>query len=198
MDISRFISDEQDEASAHKILTKVQDLLAAGETIEYIAVQKNLVVNLSPDAIVLTNRRFILVKPSLLGMTFHDVPWRDVHDVHMSEQMLGATLVCRTVSGAFLSLDKIPKKQARRVYTYAQKIEEDAYERRRQLELEKSRAAAGGVVVNAPAAAPPAIPAAPTPEDPMAALSKLKQLHAADLITAEEFEKKKAEILARL
>jgi hypothetical protein len=198
MDISRFIGEEQDEGFVRKIVDKVADLLTAEERIEYVAVQKNLVVTISPDAIVLTGRRFILVKPGLLGMTFHDVPWREVHDVHMSEQMIGATLVCRTTAGAVLSLDKVPKKQARRVYAYAQKVEEEAYEKRRQMELDTLRAGAGGVVLQAPAVAPVAAPVAPVAEDPLAALSKLKQLRDAELITAEEFEGKKAEILARL
>ena len=198
MDISRFIGEEQDERFVRRIIDKVGDLLTAEESIEYVAVQKNLVVTISPDAVVLTSRRFILVKPGLLGMIFHDVPWREVHDVHMSEQMIGATLVCRTTTGAVLSLDKVPKKQARRVYAYAQKVEEEAYEKRRQMELDTLRAGAGGVVLQAPVAAPAVAPAAPVADDPLAALSKLKQLRDAELITVGEFEGKKAEILARL
>ena len=64
------------------------------------------------------------------------------------------------------------------------------------------RAAAGGVVVHAPIAAPampPPMPAQQQPgDDPMAALAQLKKLREADLITEEEFAAKKSEILARL
>jgi ribosomal protein S19 len=198
--ISQFLSDEQDESAVRKILPKVSELLTKDETIEYIAVQKKLVVNISPDAIVITNKRFIMVHPSLFGMTFSDHPWREVQDVHMSEQMIGATLSCKTTSGKTLVLDGIPKKQARRVYAYAQGVEEQAYDKRQQLELEKMRASAGGVVVHAPAAATnqQPQPAAPTADDPLAALAQLKKLLSAELITEEEFGIKKAEILARL
>ena len=120
----------------------------------------------------------------------------------MSEQMMGATLTCRTTTGAFMSIESIPKRQARKVYSYAQSVEEQAYERRQQVELEKMRASAGGVVLHAPAPAnqmvPPPLPTATPVEDPMASLAQLKRLRDADLISDDEFASKKAEILARL
>lgn len=196
--INQFLSDEQDEGAVRKILPKVSELLTKDESIEYIAVQKKLVVNISPDAIVLTNKRLIMVQPSLFGMQFQDFPWREVANVHMSEQMVGATLTCNTTAGKTVALDSIPKKQARRVYSYAQGVEEQAYEKRQQIELEKMRASAGGVVLHAPVAAPAPAAASVPAEDALAALSQLRKLLEAELITADEFAGKKAEILARL
>jgi len=49
-----------------------------------------------------------------------------------------------------------------------------------------------------PAAPAPAMPAPTAPPDPVEQLRKLGELRDADLITAEEFEAKKAEILGRL
>lgn len=206
--ISQFLSEEQDESAVRKIVPKVSEILTKDEVIEYLAVQKKLVVNISPDAIVLTNRRFILVQPSLFGMQFHDVPWREVHDVHMSEQIVGATLTCRTTTGRSLTLDSIPKKQARKVYAYAQQVEEQAYEKRQQVELEKIRAGAGGVVIHSPTQAGAPAPAIPPPlpaqekqksaDNPVEALATLKKLLQAELISEEEFGAKRSEILARL
>ncbi|KHM93201.1 SHOCT domain-containing protein, partial [Xanthomonas vesicatoria] len=124
----------------------------------------------------------------------------EVLDVHMSEQMLGATIMCRTTQGAYASIDSLPKKQARRVYAYAQQVEESAYEKRQQLEFDKLRASAGGVVVHAPPAHLQASTAPQTPamDDPVQVLGKLKQLLDAGLVTQQEFDAKKAEILARL
>jgi len=198
--IDDFLSDEQDEGAVRKILAKVQDLLTEDEDIKYIAVQKKL-VNISPDAVVLTNKRFILVRPSLFGMQFQDFPWREVDNVHMSEQFVGATLTCKTTTGKQVAVDTIPKKQARRVYAYAQHVEERAYEKRQQIELEKMRASAGGVVVHAPAptaTSTSAVPSSPPVNDPLASLAQLKKLREAELITEEEFARKKAQILARL
>lgn len=200
--LAQFLTDEQDPVAVGKILPKVNELLTRDEQVDYIAVQKKMVMNLSPDAVVLTNRRFIVVQPKLFEMTFRDVPWREVLDVHMSEQMLGATIMCRTTQGSYISIDSLPKKQARRVYAYAQQVEESAYEKRQQLEFDKLRASAGGVVVHAPsqqgAVAPSPVAAIPATDDPVQVLSKLKQLLDAGLVTQEEFDAKKAEVLARL
>lgn len=57
-----------------KILPRITELLTRDEQVEYIAVQKKMMMNFSPDAVVLTNRRFIVVYPKLLGMTFRDFP----------------------------------------------------------------------------------------------------------------------------
>lgn len=201
--MTQFLTDEQDEAAVRKILPKVSELLTKDELIEYIAVQKKLVMNLSPDAVVLTNRRFILVRPKMLGMTFQDFPWREVQDVHMSEQMIGATITCTTTSEKIVALDNVPKKQARRVYAYAQQVEEHAYEKRQQIELEKLRASAGGVVLHAPSAPVPqpaqaSATATQVTDDPIQVLGKLKQLLEAGLVTQHEFDSKKSEVLARL
>ncbi|MEC5125296.1 PH domain-containing protein [Verrucomicrobiales bacterium BCK34] len=192
----RLISDEQDPAAVKKILSKVSGLLTSGEEVNYVCVQKKPVVTISPDAIVLTNRRFIFVHPKLTGFTFKDFQWRQVHDVHLSEQMLGATISCLIVGGEKVQLDSIPKKQARKVYAYAQQMEENMLEERRERSMEEKRAAAGGVVIQN---AIPSLLQSQTPtDDPMQQLSKLKQLLDAGLIEQSEFDSKKAEILSRM
>ena len=71
--------------------------------------------------------------------------------------------------------------QAQQIYRIAQEQEETALEERRQRHLEESRAQAGGVVVQAPAA-PSAATEPASGEDPMETLQKLKQMLDADLI----------------
>jgi hypothetical protein len=191
----KLVSDEQDPAAVRKILGKINDLLTQGETVDYVCVQKKPVVTISPDAIVLTSRRFIVARPKLTGFTFQDFQWKQVHDVHLSEQMLGATISCVIVGGLRFSVDSLPKKQARRVYAYAQQVEEQMTEVRRERALEEKRAGAGGVNIQAAFTAPPQ--AAPQ-EDPMAQLTKLKQMLDGGLIEQREFDSKKAEILKRM
>lgn len=199
-DLSKFLEDEQDPAVVQKLVTRVQELLTKAESIQYIGVQKKPIVTLSPDAVVLTNHRFMIVRPKLMGMTFEDYPWREVANVHMSEQLLGATITCTTTSGRKSMIDSIPKKQARRIYSYAQEIEERAHLARRNMELERLRASAGGVVVHAPAIGAPPLPqqSPPQQDDPVAVLSKLKKMLEAGLIEQAEFDAKKAEILSRM
>lgn len=192
----KLVADEQDPSAVKKMLGKVHDLLTKGETVDYICVQRKPVVTISPDAIILTNRRFIVAKPKLTGFTFEDFLWKQVHDVHLSEQMLGATISCVIVGGRKVSLDSLPKKQARRVYSYAQEIEEQMIEERRERTLEEKRAGAGGVTIQTAFGAPS--PDAAVQDDPMAQLGKLKQMLEAGMIDQGEFEAKKAEILRRM
>lgn len=193
--MSAFLGDEQDPAVVAKMVAKAKDLLTSGEQIEYIAVQKKPLVNIAPDGILLTNKRFMIVRPKLLGMTFQDYIWRDIGNVHMSEQMLTATVTCTVAGGTPLKIDSIPKKQARKIYAIAQEKEERVREERRLRDMEEKRAAAGGITIAAPNQQPIAGPAT---DDPMAVLGKLKSMLDAGLIQQQEYESKKAEILSRM
>lgn len=193
--VSAFLGDEQDPAAVAKIVAKAKDLLTTGEQIEYIAVQKKPIVNIAPDGILLTNKRFMIVRPKLLGMTFQDYIWRDIGNVHMSEQMLTATITCTVSGGAPLKIDSIPKKQARKIYSIAQEKEERVREERRMRDMEEKRAAAGGITIAAPGHMSAA---AAAPDDPMTVLGKLKSMLDAGLIQPQEYEAKKAEILGRM
>ena len=90
-----------------------------------------------------------------------------------------------------MRIDDLVKEQARRLYAIAQEMEENVREELRMREMEEKRAAAGGIVVQGATSQSAG-------EDPMQALSKLKQLADAGLITTDEYEAKKKEILARL
>lgn len=199
MDISRLLTDEQDPAVVQKLVDRVIQLLTSGEVIQYIAVQKKPIVTISPGAVVLTNFRFMIVRPRLTGMTFEDFPWREVQDVHMSEQLLTATINCQTIRGGVSAIDSIPKSQARQIYTYAQEVEERAYAARRDAELERLRTSASQVIVHnasQPASGGDSTPTAP--EDPVLLLSKLKKMLDAGLIEQAEYNAKKVEILSRM
>jgi len=193
--LSAFLGDEQDPAAVSKMVAKAKDLLTSGEQIEYIAVQKKPLVNIAPDGVLLTNKRLMIVRPKLLGMTFQDYIWRDIGDIHMSEQMLTATITCTVAGGTPLKIDSIPKKQARKIYAIAQEKEERVREERRMRDMEEKRAAAGGITIAAPGQS---TTLAPTADDPMAVLGKLKSMLDAGLIQQQEYEAKKAEILGRM
>lgn len=196
--INDLITDEQDPKVIEKVLPKVQDFCTSTEEIKYIAVQKKtLGINFSPDCIALTNKRVIIIRPKSFGlsMDFKDYSWMNISDIHMKEGMLSATITVKTLSGESDSMDDIPKAQARKLYRFGQEMEETKKEERRQRDLEDKRATAGGgIVINTPAAAAPAVPV----EDPMEKLTKLKSMLDMGIITQEEFEAKKADILSKM
>jgi len=193
--VDKLIGDDQDRKVVEKFVKNASDLLTKGEEIEYVAIQKKPIVNIAPDGVILTNKRFILVHPKLTGMTFQDHIWREVADIHISEQMMTATISCLIVGGKKLELDSLPKKQARKVYAYAQEVEERMAIERRDRDLEEKRAAAGGIVMQS---SPTPTPTAPPGDDPIATLEKLKKMLDGGLIEAAEYETKKTEILARM
>ena len=194
--IRRFLNEEQDPAVVKQVLLKVKQILTSSEEILYIAVQKSL-INLSPDCVVLTNKRFIIYRPKLLGgASFQDYIWRDLKDARLKEGMLRATLTMHTVKGQVLTVGDIPKVQARKLYAYAQEMEEKVRQERRLRAMEEKRAAAGGIVLQG--GTPTAQAPSTSQEDPVQNLMKLKEMLDAGLITAEEYDAKKADILSRM
>ncbi len=199
MEIEKFLNESQDPKTVDKILKKVSELLTKGETVDYIAVQKKPVVNLSPDCIALTNRRIIFCRPKNLGvsMSFQDILWKDVENCHIEEKILGSIFTVKSVKNKFIiTLDYLPKAQARLLYRYAQEKEEEMERYRRHLELEKSRAQAGKININS--ARDTENNSYRQEKDPVESLKKLKRLLEEALISQEEFNKKKTEILSKL
>ena len=195
---TKFLNENQDPKSVEKLLSKVSGLLTADEEVQYIAVQKKPVLNTSPDCVALTNKRVIFCRPKNFGlsMEFKDHQWKDVIDIHIKENMLGADFTIKTAKGSDL-MDYLPKDQARKLYQFGQGKEEEARDYRRQRDLEDKRAAAGGgIVVNAGAAPPP--PPLNNPDDPMEKLKRLKAMLEYELLTQTEYDERRAAILATL
>ena len=196
--LSTLLGDDQDVNVVEKVTKKAKELLTNGEQIEYIGIQKKPLITIAPDAVLLTNKRFMIVRPKMMGMTFEDHVWREVVNVHMSEQMLTATISCTIIGGKKIEIDSIPKKQARRIYAYAQEVEERMHDERRARDMEEKRAAAGGVIIQSPVSMPMQQSAAAIVDDPITVLTKLKNMLDAGLIEASEYESKKTEILSRM
>lgn len=195
--LKKFLNEEQDPNVVSSVFSKVSEILTKDEEIIYIAVQNKPMINIAPDCVVLTNRRFIIYKPKLLGrIDFTDYIWRDLRDAKLKEGLMGATLTMLTVHDQRFTVEYLPKKQARKLYSIAQEMEELVKEERRVRAMEETRAAAGGVYLQNPVATQQN--QQPTEDDPFAILKKLKSMLDADLITEEEYNSKKTEILSRM
>ncbi|WP_027387365.1 PH domain-containing protein [Chryseobacterium gregarium] len=208
MNIKNFLNEEQDPQAVEKLLGRINSLLTSQESVEYIAVQKKPVLNLSSDCIALTNRRIIFCRPRNFGLSmgFQDYSWVDVADCHIKEGIIGSTFIMRTTMGFTNMMDYLPKAQARKLYQYAQEIEERMRSVRREKDLETRRASAGGGVtvnnatpiITSPQHFQQVKPLMIENEDPFALLQKLKGLAENGIISQEEFEEKKNEILSRV
>lgn len=217
--IDKFLRDEQDPKAVEKVYSRLVDLLTTGEEIIYIAVQKKPIVNLFPDCIAITNKRLLFFTPANLGLSikFVDFVWKDIVDVFTKEEIIGAVFSVKTTIGTEMGVDYLPKVQARKLYQYAQERKEAEREARRLRELEEKRAESGALNIDhasnlgfqPPVAATPqpvaasTIPTAPAApvEEPKKdelteKLKRLKTLFESGLISQEEYNHKKLELLS--
>lgn len=137
--IKKFLNEEQDPKAIEKITSKLNDLLMKNEEIGYIGVQKKPALTVFPDSIVLTNKRIIICQPKNLGlsMDFIDYTWDQIEGTFVKENILGSEFSFNTKTDMTVSIDYIPKIQARKIYTFAKE----------QLDILKQ-----GAVPNTPAA----------------------------------------------
>jgi hypothetical protein len=223
--IEKFLKEEQDPKAVERIYGRLVDLLSTGEEILYIAVQKKPIVNLFPDCIALTNKRILFFTPANLGLSikFVDFVWKDIVDVYTREEIIGAIFSVKTTNGAEMGVDYLPKVQARKLYQYAQERKEAEREARRLRDLEEKRAESGAMQIEQaaplayqpvapayqpPVAAPAHVPtpppapvAAPVQEEPKKdelteKLKRLKMLFENGLISQEEYNAKKLDLLS--
>ena len=119
--LKKFLNEEQDPKAIEKITAKLNDLLMKNEEIGYIGVQKKPAITVFPDSIVLTNKRIIMCKPKNLGlsMDFTDYAWEDIAGTFVKENILGSEFSFSTKTDIQVSIDYIPKTQARKIYTFA-------------------------------------------------------------------------------
>jgi hypothetical protein len=160
-----------------------------------------------------------------LSIKFVDFVWKDIVDVYTREEIIGAVFSAKTTNGAEMGVDYLPKVQARKLYQYAQERKEAEREARRLRDLEEKRAESGSMqmghanevalqpaapVVQPPVAVAPA-PAPTPPPAPIAApiaheepkkdeltekLKRLKMLFENGLISQEEYNAKKLDLLS--
>jgi hypothetical protein len=145
-------------------------------------------------------------------MEFIEYFWKDIKNCQMKEEIFGASFTIILLNSEPYSIDYIPKIQARRLYKIAQEQDELHSQLIRERDLEEKRASAGSVyMTQSPPVQESASPIqepiqeivvdepAPIAEqnDIMNSLQKLKTLFDAGLLTQDEFESKKAEILSR-
>ncbi|HSD14603.1 MAG TPA: PH domain-containing protein [Flavobacterium sp.] len=119
--LKKILNEDQDPKAIEKITSKLENLLMSNEEVGYIAVQKKPAVTILPDSIVVTNKRIILCKPKNLGlsMEFTDYDWDDIAAAFVKEGILGADFTFTTKSELTLTVDYLPKNQARKLYTFA-------------------------------------------------------------------------------
>jgi hypothetical protein len=212
--IEQYISDEQDPKTAEKVIGKLRDMLAPGEIIVYLGIQKKPAVTLIPDCIVVTNKRLVFCLPGNLGLTtnFITFPWEEIKQVSFKEEFFGSKFIAVPQQGENLAIDYIPKVQARKLYQFCN----EQLEKQKDMQQNRSaddRKTPVSQSTDTEYASYTEIEEDQIPfirkdqqestahevEDEVTLkLKKLKSLFEKQLITLEEYENKKADILSQL
>lgn len=213
MNIDKYINEGQDPKTVEKLLIKLQDMLLSGEVITYIAVQKRPAVTILPDSIAMSSKRIFLTEFTKLGLAtnFEIFAWKDIKDIAFKEEIFGAKFTVIPVKGENLSIDYIPKNQARKLYQLANDALEKFKEDSLKQEFEIKKANQQPPVLNIhhedheqhrplkPGEEPTLRPQGGEPEDELVQkLQKLKFLFEKNLITQAEYDSKKNELLSQL
>lgn len=212
--MEQYLTDDQDPRTAEKVLGKLHDMLTSGEAIVYLAIQKKPAVTLIPDCIAVTNKRIIFCIPENLGLTtnFKTFIWEDVKEVSFKEEFFGSKFITIPQRGENVSIDYIPKVQARKLYQFCNEQLEKNKEMLRNQESDDRKPLISHAIPEddyssyieieedeKPFAQAQNIVSPEEPEDELTQkLKKLKILYEKQLITAEEYESKKADILSQL
>ncbi|WP_395046284.1 PH domain-containing protein [Flavobacterium sp.] len=119
--LKKILNEDQDPKAIEKITAKLESLLMKNEEVGYIGVQKKPAITVFPDSIVMTNKRIIICKPKNLGlsMDFIDYDWDDIGGAFVKENILGSEFSFSTKTELVISIDYIPKNQARKLHTFA-------------------------------------------------------------------------------
>lgn len=118
MNIDKFLKDGQDPKVLEKIHNKIVDMLMTDEYVQYISLQKKPAVTLLPDSITVSNKRLFLCEFTKLGLAtnFEIFTWNDIKDISFKEEIFGSKVTVIPFRGENLTIDYIPKVQARKLY----------------------------------------------------------------------------------
>jgi hypothetical protein len=137
MSLDKFVQDGQDPKVIEKIYTKISTMLNQDEVVSYIALQKKPAVTLLPDSIAISNKRIFLCEFTKLGLAtnFEIFDWKDIKDIAFKEEIFGSKVTVIPFTGENLSIDYIPKTQARRLYQLIKEVLEEIKSSPKKTEL---------------------------------------------------------------
>jgi len=188
-----YLSDDQDPKTAEKILGKLGDMLTSGEAVIYLAIQKKPAVTLIPDFIAVTNKRIVfrIMKKWEIANNYITFTWAKVKEVSFKEAFFSSKFIIIPKKGENIAIDYIPKVQAGKLFQFCneqiEKLKSTPSEPETTLLNDNFDEESTGVST-----------IKDIEDDLTQKLKKLKILFEKQLISQEEYERKKADILSQL
>jgi hypothetical protein len=168
----------------------VEKMLMKNEEVLFIAKQRRLAPGgslFTPDSIYVTNRRIIFRNPHLLGLkkNYIDFDYRDISNIRIEKGVFSSDIYLDSrFKSEEIMLPGVNNDDAAKISAYIQGGMRG--ELPRQITTEKRTETNVEIVGKA------------SSENPIEQLQKLGQLRDAGVITEEEFERKKQELLKRI
>jgi len=188
-----YLSDDQDPKTAEKILGKLGDMLTSDEAVIYLAIQKKPAVTLIPDFIAVTNKRIVfrIMKKWEIANNYITFTWAKVKEVSFKEAFFSSKFIIIPKKGENIAIDYIPKVQAGKLFQFCneqiEKLKSTPSEPETTLLNDNFDEDSTGVST-----------IKDIEDDLTQKLKKLKILFEKQLISQEEYERKKADILSQL
>jgi len=178
---------------------ELKKLLIQDESLVSVITQA---VATSAKTLVLTNLRIIVYDHGMLSSSFKDYYFRDLKEARFDTSVLGGGTISINAdkgnNAGTVMITDLPLQESKHFYAILQEIERDWWEKKRELELEEKRAAAGGTNISM-AAAPNTASQTPLPgEDVESKLLKLRGLFDKGLIDESEYKELKSQLLSQL
>lgn len=184
-----FFEDERDgmEASKAEEIKKIAKYLKPGEEVLMVVTQSRLAPGgstVTPNTIFITNRKLILRNPMLLGLRENvlNIPYEEIMAVNMEKGLFSCEVII-SAPGLTSDLEKFTKASGKRAPAIAAIPKETAVEVVRLIE-ERIALARGK---------PPSEP--PTPYE---GLKRLKELRDLGIISEDEYEEKRNDLLSKI
>ena len=181
-----------------KALAKLADTLMEGEGLIHQGCDCRPFALFSRRQVFeITNSRVIVLQRGLLGgFTMQDFQWKDLQDATVEEMVLpsvcGSTLTFNNSITACITYP--PSDVANAMYRIAQKEEQAWDEKRRVRAMEETRAAAGGITLNAGQSAPDQQQSVSSIGDE---IMRFKQMLDDGIISDAEFQEMKSKLLSK-
>jgi len=204
-------TESRNESRIERAIKQLTSLLIPGERVEASAFQRRLFALTHRRGIVIaTSGRLISVTRGLFGgFNPSDVRWQDLKDVRLRVGIFGADLMVSAYGSPDLAMmgettrgiaqTGLGKAGAEAVYRLCQAHEQAWREKRRIRDLEELRAKSGGIQMGSPSSgAPLSMPSGQEGGDPVARLTRAKEMLDKGLITDAEYESTKARIVSGL
>ncbi|WP_177204827.1 PH domain-containing protein [Hymenobacter arizonensis] len=118
------MTEGQDPKTVEKLMGNVTVLLAAGEEIEYVAVQQKPLFNAFPDCVAVTPMRIIFCRLRNFGlsMEFKTYLWEDVQAMQFVGNVSSANITVKTARVTEI-MGYLPQSQARKLHDFAKERE---------------------------------------------------------------------------